>query len=740
VPFSKYRMKPMNTQTTLLLPRQLLTMAIAMAVTAFSSKSDAAEEAIDKQQQFTLPVRVFLMESEVSEKIDCQLTEADVKEIFAVANETWAPAKIKWTIESVRELTADPKLAEEYENAATGRDNRGSSMKTLTRTYSSAEFLKPGFNVVIVRKLTAAGGVFRPQTGEIVYAASSPTGEIRPVILAHEFGHSLSLPHTVFEANNNLMMTAGPSRKPTRTKPLTKSQIALARAQAATGNPFRPQRLQPPAPASKLFAFLDRDGDGKITVAENLEKHQAFVRHTLRLASRAPHDSLTKDEYDLVKLRSQKSRPTSGNRRRVAPSVTDVFAKADKNEDGKLSEQEAKGHVPPRNFKMSDRNQDGFVTPEEMIAARKRFGIDAEGFKGGKPKAEKPKSAKSNESGKPEEDPLKAKFANVMEKIKLHGSIAVARNGKILFTHADRMADHRKSLPNSPTTRHRIGSITKPFTAMAILMLEEQGKLKTEDTVGQHLPDVPQSWQPLTLHQLLTHTSGLTHSWGLPAFKKSARERLSLQDTLRLFHDEPLRFKPGSDFGYSGVGYFLLARIIEERSGQSYETFMKEQIFDPLQMHATGAGDPEAPRSVGYGRTPNGRMSIMPEFPMTMLTGGGNLYSTVEDLILWDAALRAGKLLSAAGYEKFYRTEKEGYAYGWHVKTEADRTALSHGGAVPGFTAYLLRYPEEGICVAVLTNTRSSGFRQLAQELADSAIPEKTIEASAFVNACRIVH
>jgi|GEM_PF-936682 len=706
----------MNTQTKLSLKRQLLAIAIAAAFISFASKPAAAAETSNKQQRFTLPVRVFLMQSEESKKIDCQLSEADVKEIFAVANETWAPAKVQWTIESVRQIAADPKLAEGYENAPVGQANRGSSMKLLTQTYSSADFLKPGFNVVIVRKLTGAGGVFRPGTGEIVYAASSPTGEIRPVILAHEFGHSLSLPHTVFEKNNNLMMTAGPSRKPTRTKPLTPSQIALARAQAATGKPFRPANPRPPAPADKLFAFLDRNEDGKITVAENDEKHHAFVRRTLRLASRTPEESLTQDEYDLMKLRQKRVPQSKRKGQRVGPPVARIFARADSNQDGKLSEEEAKGNLPPRNFKMSDANKDGFVTQQEMIASRKRFGIDADGYRSGRPSH--PQRNDESKAKPGEKEDLKAKLERLAEEAKLHGSIAVAKDGEILFARGYRAADHRKQLNNQPDTRHRIGSITKQFTAMGILILEEQHKLKVEDRIGEHLSDLPKSWQALTIHQLLKHTSGLMHSWSLPAFKQPADQELGLDETVALFHDQPLLFGPGTDFRYSGVGYFLLAQLIKKISGQSYEAFLKQQIFEPLDMNATGAGNPLKNRSIGYDRHESGRMRALPEFPMTRLTGGGNIYSTVEDLIRWDKALRAGKLISSASYEKLYRPEKKDYAYGWKIREQDGRTAISHSGGVPGFTAYLLRYPKEGICVALLTNTRSRGLGKLAENLA----------------------
>ena len=176
------------------------------------------------------------------------------------------------------------------------------------------------------------------------------------------------------------MMGARPGRKPTRIKPLTASQIHLARAQAKLGHPFRPRGYKKPVAEEELFSFLDTNKDGRMTVDEVAVEHRGLVENTLRLASRAPHDALTKDEYDLLKMRLLKQRqPKKGQR--MGPPVDALFARSDKNQDGKMSRDESVGHISMRIFNMSDRDKDGFITKEDVNDTRKRFGITAEGFR-----------------------------------------------------------------------------------------------------------------------------------------------------------------------------------------------------------------------------------------------------------------------------------------------------------------------------------------------------------------------
>lgn len=159
------------------------------------------------------------------------------------------------------------------------------------------------------------------------------------------------------------------------------------------------------------------------------------------------------------------------------------------------------------------------------------------------------------------------------------GSVSVTKNDEVLLSKGYGLADVEQDVANTPRTRFQIGSITKQFTAMAVLILQEQGKLRVSDTVGEYLTDVPAIWRPLTVHQLLTRTSGIMHSWALPGFAETMAVPATLDEVLRRFHDQPLLFAPGEDFQYSGVGYFLLAKLIEAVTSEPYATFLREAVL-----------------------------------------------------------------------------------------------------------------------------------------------------------------
>ena len=262
------------------------------------------------------------------------------------------------------------------------------------------------------------------------------------------------------------------------------------------------------------------------------------------------------------------------------------------------------------------------------------------------------------------------------------GSVLVTRDGRNILRKGYGFANLEHRVLNTPETKFRLGSITKQFTAMAIMILQEQGKLSVQDTIAKHLPDAPASWQPITIHQLLTHTSGLMHSWDLPGFEQTQMVPSTPDQTLARFKDKPLLSKPGEKFHYSGLGYFILAKMIEKISGIPYGTFLRQQIFDPLKMNDTGE-DRQAPilahRASGYIRDGE-RLENASPIDMPLLTGGGNLYSTIDDLSKWDQALNAGLLLSKASYRMMYTPFKENYAYGWFVRTERTVKESSIGG------------------------------------------------------------
>jgi CubicO group peptidase (beta-lactamase class C family) len=301
------------------------------------------------------------------------------------------------------------------------------------------------------------------------------------------------------------------------------------------------------------------------------------------------------------------------------------------------------------------------------------------------------------------------------------GSVIVTRDGATVFAAGYGMADRGRQLPNTPETIFRIGSVTKQFTAMAILILQDRGLLDVRDSVGRYVPGLPASWQGLTIHQLLTHTSGLMHSWALPGFTETMARPTTLDETLARFYDQPPLFQPGTDFAYSGLGYFLLAKLIERVSGQDYGTFLRTEIFEPLGMRNTGADHPGLPasgRALGYVRGDDGTISDAPEIFVPVLTGGGNLYSTIGDLATWDRALAGHQLVSERAYEAMYRPERQSYAYGWQIAQLQGHQVLQHSGGLPGFNAFNLRLPSDDIDVVVLSNVAPTPVGKIARELA----------------------
>lgn len=309
----------------------------------------------------------------------------------------------------------------------------------------------------------------------------------------------------------------------------------------------------------------------------------------------------------------------------------------------------------------------------------------------------------------------------------LNGSVIIRRGGETLWAEGYGWADADKQVPNTPQTRFGIGSVTKQFTAMAIMILQEQGKLDVDAPLSQYLDDIPDTWKPLTLHQILTHTSGLMHSWQLPGFAETMHEPATLEETIDRFKGQPLLSPPGTQFAYSGLGYFILAHLIEELSGQSYEQFLKEAVFEPLGMKNAGALHPALNMSGfanGYARQDN---SLQPAaaiyFPI--LTGGGNLYASVEDMARWDQGLTDQKLISAASYQVMYTPEQREFAYGWVVSEQDGRQIIFHSGGVPGYNAFILRYPVEELSVIVLSNAAPTSVGQVAFQLAARVLSEE---------------
>lgn len=303
------------------------------------------------------------------------------------------------------------------------------------------------------------------------------------------------------------------------------------------------------------------------------------------------------------------------------------------------------------------------------------------------------------------------------------GSILAARDGKMLVAKGYGMANLETGTPNTLQTKFRLGSIGKQFTAMAIMMLAERGKLKTSDSVCKYLSDCPAAWQPVTLRHLLSHTAGapeLEH-W-LPEFSALAFTGATPDALAKLIKDKPLDFAPGEKWSYSNSGYNLLGLVIERVSGKTYEEFLQENIFRPLRMTNTGIDSFERViknRASGYYYDPTSDAFTNAEYiNMSLIFAAGSIYSTVEDLLLWENALDEKRFISPQSYDEMFAPIKSDYAYGSGISRQFDQTAISNTGVINGFRASMRRYPADRVTVVVLGNVNKAKAASITTDLA----------------------
>jgi CubicO group peptidase (beta-lactamase class C family) len=308
------------------------------------------------------------------------------------------------------------------------------------------------------------------------------------------------------------------------------------------------------------------------------------------------------------------------------------------------------------------------------------------------------------------------------------GSVLVAKGGNVLVKKGYGMANIELAVPNTPETKFRLGSITKQFTATAILQLAAAGKLSVDDKISKYIADTPPSWSDITIHHLLTHTSGIFNYTNAPEFTKQMRQSWKPEDILGLVKNKPLDFTPGSKFSYSNSGYIALGLIVEKASGETYEAYIKKHIFDALDMNASGydhASSILSHRAVGYTATADGKFSNADFIDMSFPYAAGALYSTVEDLYRWDRALYSDKVLAKASREKMFTPFLNDYAYGWFAKSNGAHKVIAHGGGINGFNTTIDRYPGDDACVVVLSNVNSPAVGKIGQALAAIAFGEK---------------
>jgi D-alanyl-D-alanine carboxypeptidase len=297
-------------------------------------------------------------------------------------------------------------------------------------------------------------------------------------------------------------------------------------------------------------------------------------------------------------------------------------------------------------------------------------------------------------------------------------ALAVVRDGRITKIAGYGIADREKNVPVAPNTVFKIGSVSKQFIATGIMLLAQDGKLKVDDPVKAYLPDAPEAWDGITLRHLLSHTGGLIREG--PAF-----EPFKVQpdiDVVRSGYSKPLQSKPGEKYAYSNIGYFTLAEIITRVSGRPWPEFIRERVFAPSGMTATRTTttDPLPNKAKGY--TGNDRLAPAADWPAVRPSGA--FVSTVEDLARWEAVLLTDTVLSPATRRQMWTAVPlndggtSNYGFGWTVGTMDGRSVVHHGGSLPGFRAFYLRYVDERLAVIVLGNGDDADMADVAHGVA----------------------
>jgi CubicO group peptidase (beta-lactamase class C family) len=310
-----------------------------------------------------------------------------------------------------------------------------------------------------------------------------------------------------------------------------------------------------------------------------------------------------------------------------------------------------------------------------------------------------------------------------------NGAALVSDHGKVLLRKGYGFADFEWKIPNTPDTKFRIGSITKQFTSTVVLQLVEEGKLSLDSTLSSILPYYrTDTGSKITIHHLLSHTSGIPSYTGLPNFFRDvSRDPYGVREFVEKYCSGNLEFEPGSRFLYNNSGYFLLGAIIEAVSKKPYAQVVRERVFEPLGMAGSGydlSGPILERRARGYESGPTGVRNA-DYLDMGLPYSAGSLYSTVEDLYIWDQALYGETILPTKAKERMFTPGLGNYAYGWVVQKrnigvdKAERLTVGHDGGINGFNTVIRRVPDDRLLVVLFNNTGGTNLGAMTDGIVD---------------------
>ena len=307
------------------------------------------------------------------------------------------------------------------------------------------------------------------------------------------------------------------------------------------------------------------------------------------------------------------------------------------------------------------------------------------------------------------------------------GVVIVAKGGSTLLDRGYGLADYESGVPNDDTRIYRIGSLSKPFTAVAVMKLQEEGKLKIDDPLCGYLSDCPRAWSPVTLRHLLSHTSGIDDYFSEVAAGPLSNMRPLIDRAIQAHRESPLLSPAGEKYRYSNFGFLLLGYVCEVAAHQPWETVLRTRIFDPAGMTATAYDDVFAivpGRARGYVPSSGGLRNIVYKDHGAFAAGG--LRSTARDLLAWQQALFSEKILQRDSLDVMFTPVRDNYALGWQVMKILGRPVIDHSGGIDGFASHLAFYPGEGLVIIVLSNVEGEPAKTTGCDLARIAFGEGT--------------
>lgn len=318
------------------------------------------------------------------------------------------------------------------------------------------------------------------------------------------------------------------------------------------------------------------------------------------------------------------------------------------------------------------------------------------------------------------------------------GAVLVAKDGAILLRKGYGFADVEKRLPYTPETQHEVASISKMFTAMAALKLRAQGKLRLEDSICKYLADCPEVWSPVTVQQLMRHTSGIPdYEEKLELGSDKYLAFMTQPDTSsRIVADArklPLDFKPGEKFAYSNTGYIVLSYVVQKAAGMPFAEYVAKHLLQPAGMKHSGLlGTSDAPKNLAHGYTYGdigwektlagqpltaGHLQKMPRLTLTPPAGDACLYSTVDDLYRWSQVMEGSGFITAAEVEEVFTAGRGNYGYGWFIDNGFNRKRMRHNGMLPGYVSDFIRFPAEKITIILFSNVDRAPLSRISRDI-----------------------